>query len=100
MAERTVKWTHGAHKQRLQIMCYWKDQTNSTEYCMQILRKSSYLPELISRRPEAFKTTNIEGVHEVAMGQFCILYRISEDIVYILAFLDNRHDPEEPHNSL
>lgn len=81
-------------------MRYWTKRNNSPAYAVKILIESTALSDLIAKYPESFKATEFEGVREAVMGNFSMYYRVDGDIINVLAFWDNRQDPDELHKIL
>lgn len=95
MAKRKVIWTETAAKQRREILKYWIERNKSTTYAERIIEITAKYVKVISKNPEAFKETEIEDVHQAAIGHFSIYYKSTFDYIIIMAFWDNRQDPKK-----
>jgi plasmid stabilization system protein ParE len=95
MAKRKIVWTETAAKQRRETLKYWTERNKSTSYAEKLIEITARHLKVISKNPEAFKETEIQNIHESAMGHFSIYYKITQDHIIVVAFWDNRQDPEK-----
>ena len=95
MAKRKIVWTETAAKQRREVLRYWTERNKSTTYAEKLIEITEKHIKVISKNPEAFKQTEIEGVRESAMGHFSLYYKITTDQIIVMAFWDNRKDPKK-----
>ena len=95
MAKRKIVWTETAAKQRREILKYWTERNKSTIYAENLIEISAKHLKVISKNPEAFKETVIDEVRESAMGHFSLYYKITSDLIIVMAFWDNRQDPKK-----
>ncbi len=95
MAEKSVKWTALALKQRREIFKYWTARNNSTIYAEKLIKLIAARTKVISEHPESYKLTIYPETRISAMGHFSILYKISGDTIIITSFWDNRQDPKK-----
>ena len=95
MAQRIVEWTTTAIQQRRSILKYWTLRNGSTTYAKKIIRISEKHTELIADNPFAFRATDFADTHVAAMGHFSIYYKVTESIIFITAFWDNRQNPKK-----
>ncbi len=95
MAKRIVEWTATAIRQRRSILKYWTLKNGSTTYAEKIMRISEKHTESIAENPFAFRPADFPDTHVAAMGHFSIYYRITESIIFVTAFWDNRQDPKK-----
>jgi toxin YoeB len=51
--------------------------------------------KLISKNPVLFKETEINEVRESAMGHFSLYYKITPELIIVMAFWDNRQDSKK-----
>lgn len=95
MARRTVVWTLTATKQRRNILEYWVLHNSSTQYSRKLVKAITLRTGIIAKHPEIGKQTSIKGIREAAMGNFSLYYKITEDNIVIMAFWDNRQNPDD-----
>ena len=95
MVKRKIIWTKTAAFQRREILKYWTEKNGSTKYAEQLIRITASHIKVISNSPYSFKQTEIETIHESAMGHFSINYKITPDQIIVLAFWDNRQNPKK-----
>jgi plasmid stabilization system protein ParE len=95
MAERIVIWTYTAREQRRSILKYWTIKNGSTKYAEKVIRLISERTKIIAQFPEAFKLSDFNDVRVSSLGHFSIFYKYSLNQIIIMAFWDNRQDPQE-----
>lgn len=95
MVKRSVVWTETAIKQRREILKYWTIRNRSTLYAEKLIQLIKKRIELIFKNPYAGKLTNHLDTREAAMGNFSIYYKITDSIIFITAFWDNRQNPAD-----
>ena len=94
MAKRKIVWTQTAAKQRREILKYWTERNKSTTYAEKLIEITAKHLKVISKNPEAFKETEIDEVRESAMGHFSLYYKITPELIIVMAFWDNRQEPK------
>jgi plasmid stabilization system protein ParE len=94
MAKRKIVWTQTAAKQRREILKYWTERNKSTTYAEKLIEITAKHLKVISKNPEAFKETEIDEVRESAMGHFSLYYKITPNLIIVMAFWDNRQEPK------
>jgi len=97
MARRIV-WSQRAHLDRITIIKYWNTRNKSFGYSRKLNGLIENTLQLISRyrfigRPADFKNVRLKPVAE-----FLIIYRVSDEIIEVLALWDCRRNPEELKN--
>jgi plasmid stabilization system protein ParE len=95
MAKRKIVWSETAAKQRREILKYWTERNKSTIYAEKLIEISAKHLKVISKNLEVFKETVIDEVRESAMGHFSLYYKITIDLIMVMAFWDNRQDPKK-----
>lgn len=95
MAEKSVIWTETAVRQRREILKYWTVRNGSTRYAEKLIQLIRQRIQVILENEFAGKSTNHNNTREAAMGNFSIFYRIENDKIIIMAFWDNRQDPDK-----
>jgi plasmid stabilization system protein ParE len=94
MAKRKIVWTETAAKQRREILKYWTERNKSTTYAEKLIEITAKHLKVISKNPEAFKETDIDEVRESAMGHFSLYYKITPELIIVMAFWNNRQEPK------
>ena len=94
-----VAWSETAERDLLAIIEYIADDSPSRAYDIfkQVRRKASSLSSFPERGrvvPE-LREQGISQYHELIVGQWRIIYRISKDHVYVLSVLDSRRSVED-----
>jgi plasmid stabilization system protein ParE len=94
VAKRKIIWTYTAANQRREILRYWTERNKSTKYAQRLIELISEHLKIISINPEAFKESDILNIRVSSMGNFSIYYKLNENQIIVMAFWDNRQDPE------
>lgn len=95
MAKKSVTWTQTAIRQRRDILKYWNERNHSSTYAEKLVLLIKDRVNFIVENPDAGKLTSHLDTREAAMGNFSIYYKITESTIYIIAFWDNRQDPDK-----
>jgi plasmid stabilization system protein ParE len=95
MVKRAIIWTETAAKQRRLILQYWTTRNKSSVYAKKLISLIADQLQIISDNPLLFKQTEIESIRESAMGHFSLYYAFNEKEIIVMAFWDNRQDPEK-----
>ena len=95
MAKRRVIWTNTAAKQRREVLKYWTIKNDSTLYAEKLIKLIKDRVTIISKNPQAFRSTTFQNVRVSALGHFSIYYKYTNDELIVVAFWDNRQDPKE-----
>ena len=94
MAKKDIVWTQTAVKQRREIFRYWSKRNGSNLFALKLIKVISKQIKIIEKHPEAYKEIDFENIRESAFGHFSLYYRVSNDQIIVMAFWDNRQDPE------
>jgi hypothetical protein len=95
MAKRTIIWTETAAKQRRLTLQYWTNRNKSSEYPKKLISVIADQLQIISDNPFIFKQTEIDSIRESALGHFSLYYSFNDKEIIVMAFWDNRQDPEK-----
>ncbi len=95
MAKRKIIWTRTADIQFLGILNYWTQKNQSNTYALKLIKLTTGRINLIAKAPLLYRETDIQGLRVSVLGSFSIFYRFTNDDLYIVAFWDNRQDPEQ-----
>jgi plasmid stabilization system protein ParE len=95
MATRRVIWTEIAVKQRRSILNYWAKRNGNKIYATKIIQiTNTFLSEIVLK-PDLFRTIDLVNVRCASMGNFSIYYKLTATNIIVLAFWDNRQNPEK-----
>jgi plasmid stabilization system protein ParE len=100
MAKESVVWTDTAQRQRREVLKYWTLRNGSTRYAEKLIRLIKVRIKFIVENPDAGKMTNHPETRVTAMGNFSIYYRVIKGQIIIMAFWDNRQDPDKLFDQL
>ena len=95
MALLKVFWTETALKQRNQIFEYWNNRNQSAEYSRKLYVKINRNIQILKKYPHAGTKTDYESVRTLALGNFSLFYIFDDIRIIVVAFWDNRQDPEK-----
>ena len=95
MAKRTIIWTRSADIQLVGVLEYWVKRNNSSSYSKKLLQLVTERTLQISAFPFMFKLTNFKDVRVASLRNFTIYYKVTNAKVIVMAFWDNRQDPEK-----
>lgn len=95
MVKKSIIWTETAARQRREILKYWTVRNSSSVYAEKLIQQIRERIEIIIQNEWAGKQTNHSDTRETAMGNFSIFYKITEKQIIIMAFWDNRQNPNK-----
>ncbi|MBA4304991.1 MAG: plasmid stabilization protein [Sphingobacteriaceae bacterium] len=93
MAKRVVSWTAVAIRQRSAILAYWTKRNGSTQYAKKIIELTGRVLVEVAKQPELYKSIDSKGIHCASVGHFSLYYRFDSLNLIVVAFWDNRQDP-------
>lgn len=90
-----VIWSHQAESDYLDTLQHWIRHNKSIKYSSKLIREVEKKEKLISENPNIGSPSEIDDVKYVLIDKnFSLYYRVNKDVIEILAFWDNRRDPE------
>lgn len=90
-----IKWTKSALLNQAETFLYWNKRNKSTTYSKKIRREIGITEKYIAENPLAGKQSEFENVRSVLiLKNFSIFYRVKFNEIEIVAFWDNRRNPE------
>jgi plasmid stabilization system protein ParE len=95
MAARTVSWTLTAELQLLSVLEFWTIRNQSTAYAEKLLVDIEVVTDGLRGFPYRSPESTYPGVRVAAMGPYSLLYKIESQTIRVVAFWDNRQDPEK-----
>ncbi len=94
MAKR-ITWSQRAHRDRKEILLYWKEHNQSSAYSRRLNTLIKKTVELIASHPNIGRKTDIENVRVKLIRDYLIFYESDEENIFILSIWDNRRNPED-----
>ncbi len=92
---RKVIWSQLASTQLREILSYWKKRNKSSTYSRKLDKQTYELTRLIGKNPKSFASTNYPNVKVAPLENYAIVYYIARTEIVIIAFRDNRQDPDK-----
>jgi plasmid stabilization system protein ParE len=90
-----IIWSNQAETDYIDILKYWIEHNKSNKYSSKLMLEVEKKEKMISQNPYIGSPSEIKGVKYVLIDKnFSLYYRINEDVVEVLAFWDNRRNPE------
>ncbi|KAA3642500.1 MAG: type II toxin-antitoxin system RelE/ParE family toxin [Bacteroidetes bacterium] len=95
MAKRTIIWTKSADIQFVGILEYWLNRNKSNSFPKKLIKLTEERTNQIAENPELFKVLENKNFRVSVMGKFSIYYKVSDSEMIVVAFWDNRQDPDK-----
>jgi plasmid stabilization system protein ParE len=95
MVKRKVNWTNTASIQLREVLEFWVRRNKSKTYSLKLLTKIESRINTLIEFPFEYPETSFPEVRVAAMNHYSIFYKVTDDIIIILAFWDNRQDPKK-----
>lgn len=90
-----IIWSHQAETDYIDTLKYWVAHNQSNMYSSKLIIEVEKKEKLIAQNPNIGTPSEIAGVKYVLIDRnFSLYYRTNEDVVEVLAFWDNRRNPE------
>jgi toxin YoeB len=93
MARRKIVWSLQAKNNRVQILEYWIEHNNSSEYSRKLNTLFKQAAELISEYPSIGKLSGDKQARIKIVRDYWIVYDVSDSMIFILAIFDSRQNP-------
>ncbi|UQB68430.1 type II toxin-antitoxin system RelE/ParE family toxin [Epilithonimonas zeae] len=91
-----IEWTKKASKQRVDILEFWIEHNQSKTYSTKILKETLEAEKLLKENPSIGTITDLDEVRRtLILRNFSMFYSIENKIINILAFYDNRRNPDK-----
>ena len=90
-----IEWTEIASKQRITILEFWIEHNQSKTYSKKIFKQTLVAEKLLKKNPLSGNQTDLEEIRRIlVLKNFSIFYKTEGKTIKILAFYDNRRNPE------
>jgi len=67
----------------------------SSRYSKKLIRMVANRTKQIAKTPFIYKPTNFNDIRVASLGNFSIYYKVTDDLIVISAFWDNRQDSKQ-----
>ena|SRR5258706_15222105 len=94
MASKIV-FSHRAEKERLAILEYYFNETQSNKIPYKIYIQISEILDIISEFPKSGRILNQKGHRGFSKLPYLIIYKITNEAIEILHVWDSRRNPQE-----
>lgn len=92
---RSIIWTEGAQKERLEILQYWMDRNQSNSFSKYLNQLFVDTVEIFAMFPQAGRSTDKEHVKVATLKDYSLFYSFDDKSIVILAVWDNRQNPAD-----
>lgn len=90
-----IIWSFTARLQFKHVLEYWTVHNQSRSFSFKLQEQTFEKLELIAKNPAIFTKTTIQNTYQARVNHFAIIYEVNTDQIQILAFWDQRQDPEK-----
>ena len=91
-----VGWTEKASKQRVDILKFWIKHNQSETYSKKVFAETLVAEKLLKKNPLIGTDTDLDGIRRIlVLRNFSMFYIIENQNIKVLAFYDNRQNPDE-----
>jgi len=91
---RKITWTKRAQNDRYAIFHFLNNQNKSNIYSKQLQESFKKSLQLLSKYPFIGKRTNLENTRIKVLKNYLIIYKITDQQIYVLSIWDSRQNPE------
>jgi len=93
MVARRVTWTEDADREKEEILHYWTQRNRSKTYSRKLNLEMKAAVKNIGFFPNIGKTTQVEDVRVLMVGNYSIYYHTGVETIHILSVIDGRRNP-------
>ena len=91
----SVKWTKSALLDLVETLKYWNHKNKSSSYSKNVWEEIVTVEKIIAENLQIGNLSQVENVRSILiLRYFSIFYRIRFNEIEIVAFWDNRRNPE------
>lgn len=94
MVEKVI-WTQTAYSQKIAVFEYWNQKNGSNAYSLKLENAVNDVIELLVKFPHLGVKTQLKNVRVKIIKNYLLIYRLSNDTLYILLFWDSRQNPDD-----
>ena len=95
MDEIKIEWTEIALKQRKKIFDYWNSRNKSNNFSRKLNQIVYEKIDLLKQNPYSRIEIENEFYRILHFGNYSLVYKPELPIIYIMAFWDNRQNPNK-----
>lgn len=89
-----IIWSDLTLHQVKKVCRFYIDKTGNTIFSEKLTSEIDHMINLISSNPEFGKLLKNTNFRYVNISPFILLYRVSDNIIYLVLFWDNRRNPK------
>ncbi len=91
---KSIVWSSRAEREYLSIIAYWNNRNQSTLYSEKLIREVQRKEKYILKNASTL-AVSYEGElrRTLVFRHFSIIYKITENDIYVVSFWDNRKNP-------
>ena len=95
-----IIWTRTAERQLFHVLEYWINKNKSPRYAEKLSDLVWNHTFFLSQNPYASTESNFPDIRRASLGPFSLFFKVYQNELLIMAFWDNRQDPEKLRNLL
>ena len=92
MVRKKVVWTDIAKDEFRQVLEYYFQRNDSSNYSLKIIKETENLINTLSKSHFIGRITSNEITRVIPMKVYLIFYEVNDDYIEIVSFWDNRQD--------
>lgn len=93
--QKSIVWSSRAEREYLSIIQYWNNRNQSTAYSEKLIREVQKKEKYVLKSSATLAATyNGELRRVLVFRHYSIIYKITENDIYVVSFWDNRQNPE------
>lgn len=90
-----IRWTKSALHSQQKILEYWIKHNSSNVYSIKLRKEIKSKEKLIRKNPRIGSSSEIQNIKYVLIDKnFSLYYRVKIDFIEVVAFWDNRRNPD------
>ncbi len=89
----TIEWANDAENNYYKILEWWKMNNGTNTYSVKLMTEVQNIEDLLIVNPELGKELPNKSRRIIILRKYSITYDVSDNIIKILSFYDNRQEP-------
>jgi plasmid stabilization system protein ParE len=91
-----IIWAKEAENDYIETIYFWIEHNKSEQYSKKLIAEVEKAEKKLSEFPFSGSNTDFNNVYKISiLKKFSIYYRVKSGIIEIVAFWDNRRNPED-----
>ncbi len=88
-----IEWSNDAENDYYKILEWWKINNGTNTYSLKLMKEVEEIEDLLITNPKIGKELPNKSRRIIILRKYSITYDVSDKLIKILSFYDNRQEP-------